>query len=124
MKGDDLGVRVVRWEEVPPIPLPGHSWSRLLLTAATAGAGASMLGLSTFTPGTRTPRKVHQTEELCYILSGEGELDLPGAPVSYRAGMAFRVPPGVPHGVVNTGTTDLVMVFVFPYPDYPPTRDG
>lgn len=117
-------VSVVKWDEVEAIPLPGQSWSRKLLTAFTAGTTACMLGLSTFTPGTRTPRKVHETEELCYVLSGEGELDLPGSPVSYRAGMAFSIPAGVPHGVVNTGITDLVMVFVFPHPDYPPTQDA
>ncbi len=31
------------------------------------------------------------------------------------------MPAGVWHAVANTGDEDVVMVFGFPHPDYPPT---
>jgi oxalate decarboxylase/phosphoglucose isomerase-like protein (cupin superfamily) len=38
------------------------------------------------------------------------------------AGQALYVPAKVWHTVVNPGAEDLVMVFSFPSPDYPPTE--
>ena len=42
--------------------------------------------------------------------------------VPVAAGQALYVPPGLWHTVVNPGQEDLVMVFSFPFPDYPPTE--
>ena len=39
-----------------------------------------------------------------------------------RAGQALHIPPGLWHAVANTGDEDVMMVFGFPYPDYPPTE--
>jgi quercetin dioxygenase-like cupin family protein len=115
------GVAVVAAAEVPPIELPGGSWSRLLLTRDGVGA-ASTLGCSSFAPGTTTAMLSHATEELAYVMSGAGELRLGEAVVRYRAGQALYVPAGVWHAVVNSGDEPLTMVFAFPHPTYPPTE--
>ena len=47
------GVAVIAVADVPPIDLPGGSWSRLLLTGEGVGA-ATTLGCSSFAPGTAT----------------------------------------------------------------------
>jgi oxalate decarboxylase/phosphoglucose isomerase-like protein (cupin superfamily) len=41
--------------------------------------------------------------------------------VPVAAGQALYVPAKVWHAVVNPGAEDLVMVFSFPSPGYPPT---
>ncbi len=109
---------------VPPIALGNGSWSRLVLTGETAGAQKAMLGCSVFTPGTSTPQKVHAEEELAYVLSGYGEITVGDEAVPYGPGSAIYIPAGVPHGVRNNGPEDVVMVFVFSYPAYPPTTDA
>jgi oxalate decarboxylase/phosphoglucose isomerase-like protein (cupin superfamily) len=38
------------------------------------------------------------------------------------AGQALYVPAKIWHAVLNPGGEDLVMVFSFPSPDYPPTE--
>ena len=121
--GDDR-IKVVPLESVEPILLGRGSWSRLLLTAGTAGAQEACLGYSVFVPGTSTPQKVHVAEELCYVLAGRGQLIVGDQVVDYAAGQALYIPAGVPHGVANPYDEDLVMVFVFSHPDYPPTRDA
>jgi quercetin dioxygenase-like cupin family protein len=115
-------VRTVTLEDVEPIPLPGGSWSRMVLTDKTLDGNASSLGYSVFTPGAVTSMVCHQTEEVAYVLSGSGELQLDDGAVPFAAGQGLFVPAGVWHAVANTGSEDVVMVFGFPHPDYPPTE--
>lgn len=115
------GVRVVPLDDVPPIELPGGSWSRVILTGERVGS-ATALGYSSFAPHTATAMLSHQTEELAYVLSGEGELRMDDGTVAYREGSALYIPAGVWHAVANTGDTAVTMVFAFPHPDYPPTE--
>lgn len=115
------GVRVVPLEDVPPIDLPGGSWSRVLLTGERVGS-TTALGFSSFAPATSTAMLSHATEELAYVLSGHGELRLDGDVVPYGAGSALFIPANVWHAVANTGTDPVTMVFAFPHPDYPPTE--
>jgi len=112
---------VVPVEDVPPIELPGGSWSRLVLTGERV-ASATTLGFSSFAPRTATPMLAHETEELAYVVSGEGELRMDDGSVSYSPGTALFVPARVWHAVANTGDEPVTMVFVFPHPDYPPTE--
>lgn len=115
------GVRVVPLESVPPIDLPGGSWSRVLITGDRVSS-TSALGFSSFAPGTSTAMLSHATEELAYVLTGRGELRLDEETVSYQAGSALFIPAGIFHAVANTGDEPVTMVFSFPHPDYPPTE--
>ena len=94
----------------------------MLVTGARVGGNASSLGYSVFTPGTVLAPVKHETEEVAYVVSGAGELRLDGEAVPFGAGDAVHIPAGVWHAVANTGDTDVVMVFGFPHPDYPPTE--
>ena len=114
------GVRVVPLEDVPPIELPGGSWSRVLLNGERV-ASSSALGFSSFAAGTSTAMLSHATEELAYVLTGQGELRLDEDTIPYGAGSALFIPAGVWHAVANTGNEPVTMVFTFPHPDYPPT---
>ena len=96
------GVRVVPLGDVDPIELPGGSWSRVILTADRVGS-ASALGYSSFAPHTATAMLSHQTEELAYVLSGQGELQLEDEVVPYGPDSALYIPAGVWHAVANTG---------------------
>jgi quercetin dioxygenase-like cupin family protein len=115
------GVAVIPLADVPPIELPGGSWSRVLLTGARVGS-TTALGYSSFAPGTATAMLSHATEELAYVLTGVGELRLEAEAVPYAAGAALYIPAGIWHSVVNTGNEPVTMVFAFPHPDYPPTE--
>lgn len=116
------GVRIVGLGQVEKIELPGGSWSRMVLNDASCpGAGAS-LGYSVFTPGTETGMVSHEVEELAFVVQGQGELRLTDRAQQYQAGQALHIPAHTWHAVANTGDQDLIMVFTFPFPDYPPTE--
>lgn len=115
------GVHVIRRDDVAPIDLPGGSWSRVLLTKERVGSDVA-LGFSSFAPGTQTASLNHATDELAYVLTGNGELWLEDEVVPYGPESALFIPAGVWHVVANPGTEPVTMVFVFPGPDYPPTE--
>jgi len=110
-------VDIVNLADVDPVELPLGSWSRML-----AKGGQSSLGYSVFTPGTELTPVRHETEEVAYVVSGTGEIRLDDGAVPFREGDAMRIPPGLWHAVANTGEEDVIMVFGFPHPDYPPTE--
>jgi quercetin dioxygenase-like cupin family protein len=118
----DAAVTTVSLDDVEPIPLPGGSWSRMVLNDKSLSGNTASLGYSVFTPGCVTAMVSHETEEVAYVLSGSGELRLDGENVPFAAGQGLFVPAGVWHAVANTGQEDMVMVFGFPHPDYPPTE--
>jgi quercetin dioxygenase-like cupin family protein len=116
------GISVVALESVEAIPLPGGSWSRMLLTGGRVDGIASSLGYSVFRPGSVTGMVSHTVEEVAFVVAGSGELRTDGEPAPVAAGQALHIPPGLWHAVANTGEDDLVMVFGFPHPGYPPTE--
>lgn len=115
-------VRRVRLDAVEPISLPQGSWSRMLVTATRVDGNRASLGYSVFTPGTTLPAVKHETEEVAYVVAGCGELRLDDGVVEFGPDEALFIPAGVWHAVANTGSEDVVMVFGFPHPDYPPTE--
>lgn len=115
-------VAVIPLSEVEPIELPGGSWSRMLVTEGRTSGNASSLGYSVFTPGTVLSPVSHQTEEAAYVVQGRGELRLDGEAVPFKAGDALFIPAHTWHAVANTGDEEVIMVFGFPHPAYPPTE--
>ena len=113
---------VLPLDSAEPIELPNGSWSRMLVTGARVGGNACSLGYSVFRPGTVLGAVSHEVEEVAYVVAGSGELRLDDEAVPFRAGDAVHIPAGVWHAVANTGEDDVVMVFGFPHPDYPPTE--
>ncbi len=117
-----MGAVVVHAGDVDPIELPQGSWSRMLVTSGSVADNASSLGCSVFTPGVVVGPVKHETEEVAYVVSGQGELRLDHEAVQFRTGDALHISAGTWHAVANTGDADVVMVFGFPHPDYPPTE--
>lgn len=118
-----MKVRVIKLKDGERINLQNNSWSCHLLNKNIVGSKKAMLGVSTFTPGTDTPQKVHEEEEFCFVIKGKGSITVGEEEVPFSTSSAVYIPPGVPHGVRNTGDEDVVMVYVFSYPEYPPTHD-
>ena len=115
-------VTIVSLAAVEPIELPQGSWSRMLITAGRVAGNQASLGYSVFTPGTVLTPVRHETEEVAYVVSGSGELRLDAESVPFQEGDALHIPADTWHAVTNTGEVDVVMVFGFPHPDYPPTE--
>lgn len=117
-----MSIRSVGLGEVAPIDAGGGSWLKELLTQGTVGSKRGMLGYSTFRPGTNTEQKIHTEEEHAFILKGKGYLTVRDQKVGFQKDTALFIPPGVPHGILNEGPEDVVMVYFFTCSQYPPTE--
>jgi len=95
-----------------------------LISGALNGASETMLGFSVWQPGASTKQLIHEVDELCYIVEGEGRLSIGDETVAYSAGQAVLIPAGVPHGVVNDSQGPMSMVYVFSSAAYPLTREA
>lgn len=115
-------VTVVRLNDVEKIGLPGGSWSAMVISSQQVSGNDSALGYSVFKPGTVLPLVKHEKEEVAIVLEGKGRLKLNERTIAYQSGDALHIPAGVWHAVINDGDEDVVMVFCFPHPDYPPTE--
>lgn len=93
-----------------------------MVTRQTAGDNRASLGYSVFTPGTVLGMVSHTVEEVAFVVRGRGELRLDGEVVAFGPGDALFIPPRTWHAVANTGDEDVIMVFGFPHPEYPPTE--
>jgi len=113
---------VVSLADVDPVELPMGSWSRLLVTERTVTGNVSTLGYSVFKPGLVAADLSHSVEELAFVVAGAGVIRLEDGQLEAHAGQALFIPARIWHTVVNDGDEDLVMVFSFPSPDYPPTQ--
>ena len=114
--------RVIALGEVAPIPLAGGSWSRLLIHQQTVASSRTTLGYSVFKAGSRTDDLNHTVDELAYVVAGSGTLLLEDSTLAVSEGDALFIPGGVWHTVAAAPAEDLVMVFAFPWPGYPPTE--
>ena len=113
---------MISLHDVDPVELPMGSWSRLLVTQRTVTGNASTMGYSVFKPGLVAADLSHSVEELAFVVGGRGAVRLENGPLEVHSGQALFIPARMWHTVVNDGDEDLVMVFSFPSPDYPPTE--
>ena len=119
---ENTRITAVSIDDVEEIPLPNESWSKMLLTGDTVSGIVSSLGYSVFTPGTELGMVSHDTEEVAYVVSGAGQIRTESGAIPIREGEAIHIPARLWHAVVNPEAENLVMVFGFPYPAYPPTE--
>jgi mannose-6-phosphate isomerase-like protein (cupin superfamily) len=81
---------------------------RELCGLPTGGTSRHSVAEATLAPGQATERHYHrESEEVYFLLEGEGELELGAERGPVRAGDAIPIPPGTWHTLVNTGAGPL-----------------
>ena len=66
------------------------------------------LAEATLEPGQATERHYHSvSEEIYFVLKGQGEMELDGETSFLRPGDAVLIPPGAWHTLENNGTSEL-----------------
>ena len=99
------------WEQSP-----GHfdgALSKILVSVAQDGASYLDLRLSCYAPKAYVQRHSHDAKEQVYLfLEGEGVLEIGDERRVVRPQSFVFLKPGIPHALVNTGTTNLVFLVV------------
>ena len=102
--------------EIPWQELPGHhggALSKLLVHPETAGSRQIDHRISCYAPMARVALHSHKVQEQVYhVLEGEGVMEIAGERRVVRRHDVIFLPPGVPHGLENTGTGNLVFLVV------------
>lgn len=113
---------IVQERDLPPYSPPGHSdtVNRRLVRGDFAGTFELIHG--TIAPGGEAEAHSHEREhQVVYILSGDAQVTLgTGQPTTCRNGDVVRIPPGLLHRVVNTGSVPLELIIVYS-PPLPPS---
>ena len=99
--------------------VPGTLFPAGRLTRVLAGPGAPaepdhfVMGHVTIYPGGEVPGHAHSQEEVYFIVSGRGTIDLGGEVTPVGAGSYVAIPPMQEHALRNTAKEDLVMLFCY-----------
>lgn len=113
-------VTVIQPFEIEPMPIDtdmhrqGLAVHRRVISKAKDGSQHLDAGYNTYKKGVHFGAFAHANDEVCYIVSGEGELNVDGEVVPLRAGMfMFR-----PAGAKSTFAchTDMVTICMFSPP--------
>lgn len=107
--------KVMRMEQAMWELPPGHfsAFSKMLVHPTNADTRYFDFRISSYQP--RGYAEVHShevAENLYYILQGKGIVELDGVPHLVEPHMVVHIPPGVRHGIFNTGLEDLVFLVV------------
>ncbi len=102
--------------EIPWNQFPGHFGSALskpLVRPETAGAKLMDYRISTYQPMGYVALHTHKVQEQVYhILEGEGLMEMDGERRVVRKHDVIFIPPGIEHGITNSGLTDLTFIVV------------
>jgi quercetin dioxygenase-like cupin family protein len=102
--------------EVPWREFPGHfggALSKPLVLPETAGSVHVDYRISCYQPMAYVERHGHKVQEQIYhVLEGEGLMEIDGETRVVRAHDVIFVPPGVEHGISNSGLRDLVFLVI------------
>ncbi|MBI3913545.1 MAG: cupin domain-containing protein [Chloroflexi bacterium] len=110
-----MPAKIVRAEELNWILPPGHesSYSKLLLNPENSETQYFDFRVAITRPqGQIFAHKHERAENIYYVIRGEGVIELDGARHVIRPGMCVFIPPGIVHGLFNTGFEDLVTIVV------------
>jgi quercetin dioxygenase-like cupin family protein len=97
-----------------PIVLSPSGLPSQHLVARWNGSEAIFVGQQWLRPGERVLLHTHSVEEALVFLSGTGQATIGGEVVSIAAETSLYIPPGLPHGFRNSGSTPLHVLVVFP----------
>jgi mannose-6-phosphate isomerase-like protein (cupin superfamily) len=95
-------------DAVEPFVTKDGSTIRELCGLPTGGTSRHSVAEATLAPGESTQRHYHgESEEVYFLLEGEGRLELDGDVGAVRSGDAVPIPPGTWHTITNTGSGPL-----------------
>jgi mannose-6-phosphate isomerase-like protein (cupin superfamily) len=101
-------VEVRSREVAEPFTTKDGSTIRVLLDAALGGAANQSLAEAWLEPGQATERHYHaRTEEIYFVLDGDGEMEVDGDRRRVGPGDAILIPPGAWHEIRAEGPEPL-----------------
>ena len=130
-KGAKPKAKIMRIEEAFWEQPPAHfdAFSKLLVHPTNSATRYFDFRLSSYQPKGYAEVHAHEVaENIYYILQGRGMVELDGEKHVVEPHTVIHIPPGVRHGIFNTGLEDLVFIVVASppsdMPEVKPSRDS
>ncbi|MCW3099665.1 MAG: hypothetical protein JWL77_5283 [Chthonomonadaceae bacterium] len=102
---------VINRDNVTAFTTKDTSTIREILAPRNSSLVEQSLAEATLLPGAKTEAHLHpHTEEIYYILAGQGRMAIEGELRDVSVGDGIAIPVGKRHQIVNTGTQDLVFL--------------
>ena len=103
---------LIHENEIPSKQLTRRSVK--VLIGPQNGAQNMLLGSGLYDSGCQMPFHKHKdSEEIIYVISGSGEVQIGTQQFIIKPGSAFYVPPGIEHSVSVNSKERLHLIFVF-----------
>ncbi len=99
--------------------VPGTTFPAGRLTRVLAGPGAPaepdhfVMGYVTIYAGGEVPAHAHTQEEVYFIVSGHGVIEIDNEKTEVGPGSYTYILPGQTHSLRNTAKEDLIMIFCY-----------
>jgi mannose-6-phosphate isomerase-like protein (cupin superfamily) len=103
---------VTHVDDVEPVADPTDTVSTRTTIDESVGAERLVQALLTFSRGKSSPRRVEDRDEVAYVVSGTGSLDLEGITHDLTPDIGVYIRAGETYQVVNDGADDLILVSV------------
>ena len=101
-------MNIINIQDVEPFTTKDGSEIRELLAYRNSCIQNQSLAEARLPPGASTTGHHHvTTEEIYYVLEGEGTMQIDDQQCPVRSGDAIAIPPGAYHQITNTGTVIL-----------------
>jgi putative monooxygenase len=106
---------IVRENEIQgQLKTPYPRVSKILISEFTVGATKISMGTNVTEPGSRIPMHKHtDSEEAMFVIEGTGKLVVEGEEYDLSPGTAIYAPLGAEHTIINTGDTQLKIVWAY-----------
>ncbi len=87
---------------------------KLLIRGERSPSGGLVTGVARIEPGAALSRHHHEPEEMYYVISGRGDIEVEEVRKEIGPGTAVYIPPSARHSVRCIGAEPLVFIFTFP----------
>jgi len=116
-RGDPRGITMWRVVDADKIPYSPYKTGvadikRVLEKDELEGMRFSGFGFLQVPPGGEFRVHVHpEREEIYYVLSGSGTVEIKGKPVKAQPGITIHISGETPHGIKNDGEEPLTIIY-------------
>lgn len=117
-KGSQMNT--VNLDATPRMDLPKRQVHVLVGGDSVLQSSQLTFGVTTVTPRCAMDSHSHLQEEIIFIMSGRGHVEIDGANEELRAGTAILLRSGCSHAVYNDSDEEMRFTFCF----HPPVRVG
>jgi quercetin dioxygenase-like cupin family protein len=107
-------MQMINIKDLDGVTFPTGRKTRVMIGAnSSIQADNFAMGYVEIEPGGSVPSHSHHQEEVYFIVKGEGTIEIDNNKQEIHEGSAVYIPSETEHELINTGDSQMVMMFVY-----------